>query len=153
MAKAPTPKRYAHALCQISREHGTEVPWLAGLRGAGGREPASRVLARGLREQGVHGPVAGDTMEGLLLAYFLGDPFYGGTPGAGPEDYRASGASLIVVARGAPLAGVLAAADGFDDLDGLVFDAPDYAAAFPLHAFRLTILSAEAGPTRAPPGR
>ena len=34
MAKAPTPKRYAQALFQIAREHGTEELWLDGLRQA-----------------------------------------------------------------------------------------------------------------------
>ena len=34
MARAPTPKRYAQALFQIAREHGTEEAWLEGLRQA-----------------------------------------------------------------------------------------------------------------------
>ena len=115
---------------------GPRLVELAGALGEGGRVPSSRVLADRLIEAGMTGPVAGDTVEGLMLSHFLGEPFFGGYPAAGPAEYRASGATLILAVRTLPINEALREAEGFDDLDDVLFPSAQAAAACPLKVYR-----------------
>lgn len=109
----------------------------------GGRRPVSMIVGERLRAIGDTGPIAGDTMEGLLTSYFVDEPFYGGHPDARPEDYVASGARLIVAVRSHPGVPGLDATPGIVSLDAELFGSSEQAARCPLKVYRIEPPSGE----------
>ena len=92
-----------------------------------------------------------------MLSHFLGEPFFGGYPTAGPDEYRDSGATLILAVRSFPITDALDAAEGFENLDDLRFPTAQAAAACPLKVYRcgppaFSGLASTDRPTAAPPG-
>ena len=54
-----------------------------------------------------------------------------------PAEYRASGATLILAVRAFPIADALGQAEGFEDLDDVLFPSAQAAAACPLKVYRV----------------
>jgi hypothetical protein len=114
----------------------------------------AHTLAQRIAEARLAGPVAGSGRlpggrTGLYVAYLLQQPWFGDEPSPGVAGFKRSGASLILVHRGSPLAGELAADTEFINLDPRLFFSNVEAGQFPLQVFgRFSPLKVEVQPAR-----
>jgi hypothetical protein len=112
---------------------------------AGFFDPASMIahdLARRLGSVGIRGPVAGSGLvlggrTGLYLAFLMDRPWLGDNPQATVEDYRGSGAELVVVGRRQPVREHLDRDLAFKDLDPGLFENVEDADRFPVKVYQV----------------
>ena len=102
----------------------------------------SHELALRLKWAGISGPLCGNAIvaggrSGLLTAFLIGQPWCGEAADADINGFMASGATLAVMLRGAPMALALGADPRVTNLDARLFLPGEETASFPLQVFRL----------------
>jgi hypothetical protein len=103
----------------------------------------ANVLAKKMSQKHLVGPVVGSGKlhggrTGLYVAYLLQQPWLGDEPSPSAADYKASGASLIVVNRTSVVATQLAADKNVRNLDSELLGTQDNAKKFPIQVFQIT---------------
>jgi hypothetical protein len=97
-------------------------------------------LAQRLHHAKVSGPLAGSGLiaggrAGLYVAFWLGEPWLGDSPRGSAEDYRNSGAKLVIVHRRQAVTAELDQSPAFRSLDDRLFSSAQEAEQFPLKAY------------------
>ncbi|HSH94717.1 MAG TPA: hypothetical protein VK968_11275, partial [Roseimicrobium sp.] len=142
-AKNPWPRRIGLGIVTVSFGF---FPAFRAVSAAGGlNNPpvvAAHMLSERLIKAGLAGPVAGSASifgerAGLYTAFLLDQPWVGDKPDATLQEWRDSGARLVILKRDDPQAAVLSTAPGFRDLDGALSSDPSWNSGFPLKVFEI----------------
>lgn len=94
-------------------------------------------LADKLQAANIHGALAGvDGNEGLPVAFFMNQPWYGSEQNPTLEKIKASQANIIIISRGSFLKSILENDSNFRNLDSIIFKDAEEAIVFPFKAYQ-----------------
>jgi hypothetical protein len=107
------------------------------LRGLDVPGVAAHRLATKLQAAHISGPLAGiGTKEGLYIAFFMNQPWYGEERQPTLERIKAAQATLYVIPRHSPLLATLDADSTFHNLDLLLFTSAEEAQRYPWRVYQ-----------------